>query len=327
MLDCARQNYTFGDIIRYIDLLAETKYSFIHLHLTDNHNVAVECRSLGQTLEFADEHDGYYVNRFNGRRFFSFAQIRELFSYATSRNIEFVVEIDFPAHMKGFFDLAQFKYGDKILKKIGAVITDDNDGNQFGSINLDNADGVKFIYSLVDEYTEQFDYIKYFHIGYDEYGGVVSVERKIDFLNEIASYIREKCFIVRMWNDTVTKDNINNIDNRIEVVYWKLLAAEYATIPDLQNHDFKVVNANMHYLYFYDWFIDETEYRTDRITESWDISVWNEFFYDKCATTENILGSMICVWAEEAVYHNSNDKNYDTAASMYRAMVRKNEAL
>ncbi len=327
MIDCARKNYTFNDIINYIDYLSEFENSFIHLHLSDNENVAVECNLLGQIVKYSQKHEGYYINPENGKRFFSFAQIRELFCYAVIKNVEFVVEIDLPAHMNGFFELSAYKFGDEFLNEIGADIKTDK-GNVFGQIDINNKAGKKFIYSLIDEYTEQFSYIKYFHIGYDEYS-LVTGQRKIEFLNEIASYIRKKCFVVRIWNDTVTRDNIGSIDNSIEITYWilpedKKYNTVYASVPDLQKYGFRVINANCNYLYFYDCHIDQIKYKADLISESWDISIWNKFFYDKCESIENIIGSMICIWAEEPAHSDTKDI-FNSVTKMYDAMVIKNK--
>ena len=327
MIDCVRKNYTFNDIINYIDYLSAVENSFIHLHLSDNENVAVECSLLGQIVQYSEKHEGYYINSGNGKRFFSFAQIRELFCYAVSKNVEFVVEIDFPAHMNGFFELAAYKFGDEFLNEIGAVIKTDDKGNVFGQIDINNEAGKKFIYSLVDEYTEQFSYIKYFHIGYDEYS-LVTGQSKIEFLNEITSYIRKKCFVVRIWNDTVTVDNISYIDNKTEITYWilpvdKKYNTVYASVSDLQKHGFKVINANCHYLYFYDSHIDQIQRKADL---NWDISIWNKFFYDKCESIENIIGSMICIWAEEPEHSDVNDI-FNSVTRMYDAMVIKNKLI
>ena len=330
MIDCVRKNYTFNDIINYIDYLSAVENSFIHLHLSDNENVAVECSLLGQIVQYSEKHEGYYINSGNGKRFFSFAQIRELFCYAVSKNVEFVVEIDFPAHMNGCFELAAYKCGDEFLTEIGAVIKTDDKGNVFGQIDINNEAGKKFIYSLVDEYTEQFSYIKYFHIGYDEYS-LVTGQSKIEFLNEITSYIRKKCFVVRIWNDTVTVDNISYIDNKTEITYWilpvdKKYNTVYASVSDLQKHGFKVINANCHYLYFYDSHIDQIQRKADLISENWDISIWNKFFYDKCESIENIIGSMICIWAEEPEHSDVNDI-FNSVTRMYDAMVIKNKLI
>lgn len=39
---------------RLVDVLSEYEDAFLHLHLTDNENVGVECAYLGQTAESAE---------------------------------------------------------------------------------------------------------------------------------------------------------------------------------------------------------------------------------------------------------------------------------
>ena len=51
MLDCARRYYSVEEIKKYIDILAEESNSFLQLHLSDNENVGVECRTLGQCAD------------------------------------------------------------------------------------------------------------------------------------------------------------------------------------------------------------------------------------------------------------------------------------
>ncbi|MBO5103742.1 MAG: hypothetical protein J6B74_01585, partial [Ruminococcus sp.] len=59
---------------------------------------------------------------------------------------------------------------------------------------------------------------------------------------------------------------------------------------------------------------------------NWDISIWNKFFYDKCESIENIIGSMICIWAEEPEHSDVNDI-FNSVTRMYDAMVIKNKLI
>ena len=45
------------------------------------------------------------------------AYSEELFEYAKSKNVEFIPEIDVPAHMTGSFTLARLKFGDEFVNK------------------------------------------------------------------------------------------------------------------------------------------------------------------------------------------------------------------
>ena len=42
LLDCVRIEYSVQEIKRYIDILARNPDTWIHLHLTDNENTALE---------------------------------------------------------------------------------------------------------------------------------------------------------------------------------------------------------------------------------------------------------------------------------------------
>ena len=109
MLDVARRYYPVTEIKKYIDALSAHENSTLQLHFTDDENVGIECAYLDQTVENATFADGVYTNPATGRNFLSYAQVRELMDYADSKNVTFVPEIDMPAHMKGFFDLAEIK--------------------------------------------------------------------------------------------------------------------------------------------------------------------------------------------------------------------------
>lgn len=112
IFDCARRYYPVETLKGLIDTLSGHAGAFLQLHLTDNQNVGVECALLGQTAEAAElMADGSYRNPHTGRRFLSAGQIRDILSYAGQRAVEVIPEIDAPAHMEGFFDLAEIRYG------------------------------------------------------------------------------------------------------------------------------------------------------------------------------------------------------------------------
>lgn len=37
-----------------------------------------------------------------------------------------------------------------------------------------------------------------------------------------------------MWNDSLTKNNIEKISNKIEATYWDYYGSNYATVDDLE---------------------------------------------------------------------------------------------
>ena len=336
MLDCARHYYTVDEIKKYIDALAERKNAFLHLHFTDNENVGIECETLGQTVENAIQaQDGGYVNPDTNKKFLSYEQIREILTYADGKQVVIVPEIDMPGHMTGFFDLAKVMYGTSYLEVIAV-----NQDEVPGELNITTEEGKMLAEALLAEYAKLFQGCTYFHMGCDEYWTRWGT-RMTDFINSQALYLKKYGYIVRMWNDLIKKDNIEQIDHDIEVVYWSYDGAasdasvreerikERASVPDLQEEGFKILITNAYYLYFVSSLrtceTEPHEYRVADIYKNWDLGKWDGNYEGGLASYHNILGAMIGVWGEEA------DKVSDEtiriqAVDMYHAMVQKVES-
>jgi len=152
MLDTARRYYTIDEIKKYIDALAYKNGAFLHLHLTDNENVGVECELLGQTAAMAHiQQDGSYLNPHTGQKFLSRAQIADIMSYARDRRVVLMPEIDLPAHVGGFFDLARTSRSAAYVASI-AVHNDPS----LGELNLANETSMRFAEELYAEYAALF---------------------------------------------------------------------------------------------------------------------------------------------------------------------------
>jgi len=95
MLDVVRHFFTVQQVERYIDLLALYKINFLHLHLTDDQGWRIEIKSwpnltaIGGSTEIGGGIGGYYTQ----------ADYAEIVSYAQSRFITIVPEIDMPGHV------------------------------------------------------------------------------------------------------------------------------------------------------------------------------------------------------------------------------------
>jgi len=327
MLDVARRYYTVDEIKKYIDALAVNANSSIQVHFTDDENVGIECAYLDQTAENATFADGVYTNPATGRKFLSYGQVRELMDYADSKNVTFVPEIDMPAHMKGFFDLAEIKFGYEAVRshEYGFAW---GTGDEIGNIDIVRQQGKNFIYALYDEYTDFFSDRKYFHMGFDEY--TFRIDEKIDFINEMYEYLAAKGFTVRMWSDAITKTNISQLNNNIEIVYWgwwdDVTKYDYATVPDFQEAGFKLLITNRFYLFFVPYLpymTDEINEHTIRdIEENWELESWNYNFPSTLENHDNIMGGMVCIWGENSAgVEDEAIRKQDIA--MYNAMFPK----
>ena len=106
LLDCSRHFFTIDDVKKMLDVMAIYKLNRFHWHLTDDHGWRVEIKKYPLLTEVgswrngtmigwdADSNDGI---RYGG--FYTQDQLRDVVSYAASRGIEIVPEIDLPAHI------------------------------------------------------------------------------------------------------------------------------------------------------------------------------------------------------------------------------------
>ncbi|MGN0393840.1 MAG: family 20 glycosylhydrolase, partial [Coprococcus sp.] len=308
LLDCARRYYSVAEIKKYIDILSENENSFLQLHLSDNENVGVECETLGQTVDKAEvRENGSCYNSYTEKLFLSEKQIREILDYANSKNVDIIPEIDMPGHMSGFFRLAE--YGDTYSIAQIAV----NQQEVPGELNITTGEGKKLAAELLSEYATLFKGCTYFHMGCDEYWTNWGTAMT-DFINKQAEYLRENGYTVRIWNDLIQHDNIDNINKNIQIVYWSYDGAtdneqtraerieKRASVPELQEKGFKVIVTNNYYLYFVPSDRSCTEealaYTVKDIEKNWTLEKWDANYEGGLKSYDNILGGMIAVWGE-----------------------------
>ena len=335
MLDVARRYHTVDEIKAYIDALAVNSNSTLQIHFTDDENVGIECDFLNQTVENATISNGIYTNPVTGKEFLSYSQVRDLMNYAKIKNVNFVPEIEMPAHMNGFFTLAINKFGESYVRNGYDWDNPNNSGIAWGSgdeqgnLDLMSPNAKIFVMSLLDEYTEFFKDCKYFHVGFDEY--TFRPEMKIDFANELYEYLSDKGFVMRMWSDAITKDNIDSLNNNIQITYWgwkeaDILETNYATVPDLQEKGFKILITNKYYLFFVpdssNISQDSRDFTINKINEEWELEKWNYNFNSSLDNHDNILGGMVCMWGENSL---GVDKSIiaNHTIDMYNSMFKK----
>ena len=327
MLDVARRYYTVDEINRYIDALAKHENSTLQLHFTDDENVGIECTYLDQTKANATVNGNVYTNPATNKQFLTYEQVTELMNYADNKKVRFIPEIDIPAHMTGFIDLAEIKFGSDYVndRNTGVAWKQDTDP---GNVDFVRQNGRDFIMALYDEYTEFFSSREYFHMGFDEY--TLRNDEKISFANEIYDYLANKGYKVRMWSDAVTSANINSLNNQIEIIYWgwwdDAVAYGYATVPEFQEAGFKVIVTNRWYLFLVPSVANmtpENNAHTIRdIEENWGLESWNYNFPSILDNHDNILGGAICIWSENSA-GVSDQAIREQGTAMYEAMFKK----
>jgi hexosaminidase len=94
MLDVSRHFFDVEDVKRYIDLISHYKINRLHLHLSDDQGWRIEIKSwprltkVGGSTQVGGDAGGYYTQE----------QYKEIVSYALSRYVTIVPEIDTPGH-------------------------------------------------------------------------------------------------------------------------------------------------------------------------------------------------------------------------------------
>ncbi|PID52750.1 MAG: molecular chaperone TorD [Candidatus Moraniibacteriota bacterium] len=328
-IDCARRFCTLDELKKYVDIVAEDRNPFIHVHFTDNENVGIECLLLDQVADEAHRNEnGTYTNPQTKKRFLSRAQAQELRAYAEEKGVDFVPEIDLPAHAGGFFRLARIKYGSAYVASVAADIAE-------GEISITDEKGLAFAESLYGEYADLFAGNRYFHMGCDELFNQPA-DAQIAYINRMAKFLHAKGFDLWMWPDFITKKHITNTPNDITITYWSADGdteddAERAqrrrvraTVPELQDAGFSVINYNSYYLYFVPSLEsctpdDMGEMLWD-IKNRWKLSMWDGEYGAPAKRTDGIVGAGLSIWREDA-RGLSSDTIYGHASRFYRAMA------
>ena len=94
MLDVARHFFTLDEVKRHIDLISYYKINHLHLHLSDDQGWRIEIKSWPKLTE-----KGSLTEVGGGKGgFFSQDEYKEIVSYAASKFITIVPEIDIPGH-------------------------------------------------------------------------------------------------------------------------------------------------------------------------------------------------------------------------------------
>lgn len=221
MVDCGRYFFTKEEIFRFLDLMALHKLNEFHWHLSDDQgfrcqlDCAVLLTEIGSVRSHTNfnnkEHSGYYTK----------ADIKEIVSYAHSKHIKVIPEIDTPGHavsmISAYPELSCFNRDLPVATSWGV---------KHDVLCVGKESTFDFMFCILDELCEMFP-DGTVHIGGDE----VPVTRwricphcqarmkqegietenglHIYFLNRIAEYLQSKGIQVRMWNDSNKEKTVN----------------------------------------------------------------------------------------------------------------------
>ncbi len=315
-LDCARRHYSVDEIKQYIDLLSNEEHSFLQLHLSDDESVGIEC----EVLDLSAQREKELLTK---------KQMQEILDYAQEKKVEIVPEIDMPAHCGAFLELAKQKYGEAFVQEIAPLWADG-----IGELDISNPKAIAFAREIYEEYAELFDSGRYFHIGCDEL--FFAEEQDIEqYINHMADFMKQKGFVVRIWNDLLSKENIKNIDSEIQINYWsfdgdtedadekKERRESRASLEDLQNEGREILIYNSFYLYFVPSLSNSSEeslqYMLQDLEKNWHLTKWDGE-NKSLAKSEGIIGASVSVWGEDSK-GVSPELIFGQTKSLYEQMV------
>lgn len=319
-LDISRKFYKAEVIKQFIDDLSNYPNSFLQLHMSDNQNLAVEMATVGQTTDKnAVYQDGQWLNTQTKRPFLSKNDLMDLVSYARSKNVVLIPEIEAPAHMQAILEL--LKINDP--KRYEAIKLPDGAPEQFNLIDYIKVEAIDFVQEMLAEYTPLFagQAKAYFHIGVDEIDWlpVESNRNLVNYVNTLDNFLKHQGYTTRMWNDRVAKADLANYNKDIQITYWSQIGGwdinsiderassgrQYtASAQELLDAGFQLLNYNAYYTYFLPgqrmWQPESYAYTINDLVANWDLSKFELNSGKQVNSTENVIGSALTFWGEEA---------------------------
>lgn len=319
-LDISRKFYKAEVIKQFIDNLSNYPNSFLQLHMSDNQNLAVEMATVGQTTDKnAVYQDGQWLNTQTKRPFLSKNDLMDLVSYARSKNVVLIPEIEAPAHMQAILEL--LKINDP--KRYEAIKLPDGAPEQFNLIDYTKVEAIDFVQEMLAEYTPLFagQAKAYFHIGVDEIDWlpVESNRNLVNYVNTLDNFLKHQGYTTRMWNDRVAKADLADYNKDIQITYWSQIGGwdinsiderassgrQYtASAQELLDAGFQLLNYNAYYTYFLPgqrmWQPESYAYTINDLVANWDLSKFELNSGKQVNSTENVIGSALTFWGEEA---------------------------
>lgn len=318
-LDISRKFYKVEVIKQFIDDLSNYPNSFLQLHMSDNQNLAVEMAAVGQTTDKnAVYQDGQWLNTQTKRPFLSKNDVMDLVSYARSKNVVLIPEIEAPAHMQAILEL--LKINDP--KRYEAIKLPDGAPEQFNLIDYTKVEAIDFVQEMLAEYTPLFagQAKTYFHIGVDEIDWlpVESNRNLVNYVNTLDNFLKHQGYTTRMWNDQVAKADLADYNKDIQITYWSQIGGwdinstderastgrQYtASAQELLDAGFQLLNYNAYYTYFLPgqrmWQPESYAYTINDLVANWNLSKFELNSGKQVNSTENVIGSALTFWGEE----------------------------
>jgi len=301
MIDCARHFIEKKEIFKIIDMLALHKFNYLHLHLSDDQGFRFESTKYPNLIKVGSKRENTKVSfqKYTNKPcsgYYSKEDLKEIVNYAKSHFLEVIPEIDMPGHTNAI--LASYNEI-SCTKEKGKVSYNMKIKNN--ALCVTKQETYEFIYNLLDEIIEIFD-TKFIHLGCDEvkfrnYRKCETCKKELKkgkcnlmtyFINNLATYLREKGKIPIIWNDFISKKTNYNVICE----YWKPFTKR-KIIQEI-NSGRKTIISSFFHLYL------DYPYSMTPLEKTYNFNPEFKGIID----TNNILGIEATIWTE---YIANND--------------------
>ena len=204
MLDVARHFFNLEEVKRHIDLVSYYKINHLHLHLSDDQGWRIEIKSWPKLTEIGS------LTEVGGGKggFFTQEQYKEIVSYAASKFITIVPEIEIPGHINSALASYAKLNCDGKLRELYT-------GTNVGFSTLCNNE---YSYQFIDDVIREISSISpgpYFHIGGDETYATKKKDYK-EFIYRTTKIVKKYNKSIIGWDDI----NVADIPPNTTLQFW-----------------------------------------------------------------------------------------------------------
>lgn len=305
MIDLARKWHPFRTLLHYVDLCFFYKIKYLHLHFMDSESYTLPSKVL-PNLPTKD-------------RSYSTQEIELLRSYAESRGVVLVPEIEMPGHarvlVKAYPDLFANCFDEESSEAAaigtGVVVKDD------AVICVGSESAFVHITELIDEVMSLFPNSPYIHLGADEVNTEVwkhcpmcreymrnnqikdTEDLYSEFVARVTNYVLSKGRRPIVW-EGFKKEYSGRISKDVIVNEFE---SYYQNPDEVVEGGFQVINCSWKPLYVVPFLFGMPRWDVFDILK-WNVYEWQSWVEKSEATlnpfhlapTEQIIGGQLCAW-------------------------------
>ena len=162
MVDPARHYWKIDDLKKYIDVMSQYKFNYLHLHLNDDQGWRIEIKKYPKLTEIGSKRKNFEGSKRNNEGFYTQEQMKELVRYALERNVQLIPEFDIPGHNDAAVAAYPFLSCNDTIIEVRTTA-----GVSKNLLCVSKESVYTFVDDVISELSEVFP-CKYFHIGGDE---------------------------------------------------------------------------------------------------------------------------------------------------------------